>query len=143
MMRIPAADLFYSAPFKQKGTTRMDAVLESEPHYTDRRFREEQTVFCAEPDRLHNNCRLDTLIVEGCHYDYSDRLCEWDREKHKEAIGVANNSGYTRRTVNWYQAYLRHYYGKPIDLIHIVAGLNHSNGWPYCVFGTRGHHDAH
>lgn len=140
-MRSLAADIFRSAPFKQKGTTDMDAVLESEPHYTDPRFREEQTVFCAEPDRLHDRRGLGTLVVEDCHYDYSDRLYEWDREKHKEAIGVANQSGHERRTANWYQAYLRHYYGKPIDLIHIVAGINHSNGWSYRVFGTRGHYN--
>jgi hypothetical protein len=98
-------------------------ALETHPHYTDDRFKKEQTVFGKEED--------------GIGYDYSDRLREWDYSKAEASVKAANESGATPRTCKWYEAYLSAYFGKPIEIKHIIAGVNRSNGYPYCVFGYK------
>jgi hypothetical protein len=125
-------------PQMRKGTADMDATLETSPHYTDQRFKKPQTVFCSEPDKLKDD-GFGNAIIEGCHYDYSDRIYEWDGDKAREAAKATTEAGYKPRTAKWYQAYLHYFYGKDVKLVHIVAGVNHSNGYPYCVYGTKGH----
>lgn len=97
--------------------------LETNPHYTDDRFSEPQTVFGAE--------------VKGLSYDYSDRLWQWDSKKAEAATEIAKQSGHVIRSANWYQVYLSAYFGYEVELVHVVAGVNRSNGYPYAVFGYR------
>ena len=88
--------------------------LETMPHYTDRRFEHEQTVFGKQKD--------------GLHYDYSDRLWQWDYKKAKHAAETANASNAISRSAEWYEINLSAYFRKTTEIRHIVAGVNRSNG---------------
>jgi hypothetical protein len=104
-------------------TFNKDKQLEVNPHYTDKRFDKEQTIFGKENKKLS--------------YDYSDRIWEWDYKKAKEATEIANQSGKTRNSCAWFEVYLSHFFGKKIVIEHIVAGVNKSSDYPYCVFGYK------
>ena len=97
--------------------------LETMPHYTDERFNKEQTVY--------------GKAEQGLAYDYSDRLWQWNWDKANEASEVAKASGVTDRSARYYEVYLSHYFGKPVEIKHIIAGVNKSNGYPYCLFGYK------
>ena len=100
-----------------------DEVLHTNPHYTEPEFKTPQTVFGAEQG--------------GLEYVYSDRLWQWSPQKDEIASKAANESGHRQRTCNWYEVYLSSYYGKTIEILHIMAGVNVSNGYSYIVFGFR------
>ena len=104
-----------------KTTLNKNEVLESTPHYSDSRFKDEQTVF-GKPDKILS-------------YEYSDRLIERDYDKSKQASTSAHNSGAEYKTAQWYENYLSAYFGKPVEIRHIAAGVNRSDGWDYRVFG--------
>lgn len=128
------------ATFMKKGTKSFDEQLNTSPHYSDRIYRVNQTEFCLEPENLVE--RYGVLVIDGLHYDYSDRLLEWDREKMLSAIEHADavtgaKDWRAKKTARYIQEYLRFYYGKPIQLVHVIAGVNRSNGYPYLVYGTR------
>lgn len=106
-----------------------DKPLETTPHYTDTRFQKEQTIFGKRPESPYGHT--------GLHYDYSDRLWEWDYKKSKKAAKIAAESGATPKSCRWYEVYLSAYFGKSIEIEHIIAGVNRSNGYPYCVFGYK------
>lgn len=55
--------------------------------------------------------------------------------KRKESRDIADKSGKKSNTCAYYEIYLSEYYGKPIEIKHIIAGVNRSNGYPYLVFG--------
>lgn len=132
-----------SGHFLYKGTKSLDVPLNTCPHYTDSKYRVEQTEFCSEPEKLvrHNDC----LVIEGLHYDYSDRLFEWDRPKMKAAYAFANTAldvadldWQKKSTARYIQEVLRFYHDKPeLELVHVIAGVNRGNGYPYLVYGTR------
>lgn len=129
--------------YLHKGTKSLDVTINTFPHYSDRKYRKEQTEFCSEPDKLIE--RHGTLVVDGLHYDYSDRLCEWDRKKFNAAYDHADSVFNTTRkdwekraTARYIQEFLRFYYGdKDLELVHVIAGINKGNGYPYLVYGTR------
>jgi hypothetical protein len=104
-------------------------VLETQPHYTDDRFSREQTVFGRKPKGSYGH--------EHLHYDYSDRLWQWNYEKAKEASAAAQASGHPIRSCLYYEVYLSTYFGKQVEIEHIVAGVDQSTGYPYCAFGYR------
>lgn len=99
------------------------ATLNTMPHYTDQRFKTAQTVYGAEE--------------RGLHYDYSDRLWEWNYDKAEAANKVAQEQGHPIRSCAYYEAYLTAYFGKPTEIKHILAGWNVATGYPYAVFGYR------
>lgn len=107
--------------FYRGAEQRRDVPLYTSPHYTDRRFNEAQTVFGAEQD--------------GLHYDYSDRLFQWNPQKADDAVNTANGSGTVKRSADWYEQYLSAYCDKPVELKHVLAGCNVATGYPYIVFG--------
>ena len=74
---------------------------------------------------------------EGLHYDYSDRLFQWNPEKSEVASNEANNSGRVKGSAEWYEKYLSVYCEEPVELKHVLAGVNLSDGYPYIVFGYR------
>lgn len=119
-----------------KYETDKHAPLHVAPHYTEMQFKKAQTVYCSEPDSLAIG-DFGSPYVEGCHYDYSDRLWQRDHDKAVVAAKSANDAGYTRQTAAWYEVFLNHFYEKPVTLVHILAGFNVGNGYPYQVFGTR------
>lgn len=74
--------------------------------------------------------------VDGCSYDYDDRIGGWYTHEEREAAWEAAKEKHQLRTAAFIQEYLRILYKEPtLTIIHIVAGVNHSNGYPYNVFG--------
>lgn len=101
-----------------------DEPLYVTPHYSNPAFqRSAVTVWGKEADDLF--------------YNHDDRLWQADYTKHQAAVKTANESGAKPKTARWYQTYLSAYFGKPLQLGHVMAGVNKSNGFPYVVFGYR------
>jgi len=73
---------------------------------------------------------------KNLEYVYDDRLREWDYAAHEKAREKANKTR-TPHTSEWYKKYLSSYYKEPIELCHILIGVNVSNGYDYKVFGFR------
>lgn len=108
------------------------------PHYTDRRFTERSggmTVFLAEGKKIHKE--HDTDFVEGASYEYSDRLAQWHgNDKCDEASQKAKAVAGSADSAQYYEEYLRALLNNPkLELVHIVSGVNRSNGWDYRVYG--------
>lgn len=97
------------------------------PHYSDRRFASGQT---------HT---LYGCEEEGLHYVYSDRIWQWDYEKAERASDYAKSVHGHVQTPLWYETYLSAYLGIPVDLVHIIGGVNMSSGYEYYAFGYREH----
>ena len=93
------------------------------PHYSDPEAVKDHTIFGAE--------------TGGIGYDYSDRLWQGDYDKADAAGKIAQASGKPAHSCLYYEAYLSAYFGKDIEICHIVAGCNRSSGCPYLVFGYR------
>lgn len=113
------------------------------PHYTEERYKHAQTIY---------GRRLKTL-----GYDYSDRFLQWDHKKWEEA--QKNAEGQTTfevGSVHWYEYILSYFFHEdkirfdvsakdwseyilvlPIEIKHVLAGYNVSDGFPYHVFGYR------
>ena len=119
----------YWQSYRFPTTLDKDAPLHTSPHYTDKRFNKEQAVFGKHPKSRYGHDNLK--------YDYSDRLWQWDYDKAEKSVEVANASGATLRSCKRYEAYLSAYFNKPIEIKHIIAGVNRGNGYPYCVFGYK------
>lgn len=100
-----------------------DARLNTNPHYTDERFRHAQTIYGRQ--------------VEGLHYDYSDRLWQWDYAKAEEAVKAANASGAPSGSARWLSAYLTAFHGKPAEVLHVMAGWDWATGYAYAIYGYR------
>jgi|JI10StandDraft_1071094.scaffolds.fasta_scaffold59778_2 hypothetical protein len=119
-------DIFYERMMRRsdpKPTYSMTTHIDNlSPHYTNERFKKPQTVWGAEE--------------KGINYDYSDRLWQWNYDNAKAAAELANQNA-TRNTAKWCTIFLEHYFGKPVQLRHIMAGFNISNGYPYQIFGYR------
>lgn len=117
-------DPYGGGDFVIEPPTNEDVQLNDNPHYSDPLFREAQTIFGARE--------------EGLNYVYSDRLVQWDSKAHRRAEEIADSKvGRRVSTAKWYRVYLSEYYGKPVELPHIMAGCNLASGYPYQVFGFR------
>lgn len=103
-------------------------------HYSDMRFNTEQTVFLRDGQKLYPDY---TPTVKGAEYNYSDRIWQWDWDKANETRQAAQDSLKSKDlTPVYYEAWLRLYFGKPnLLLVHIITGVNKSNGYDYQVFG--------
>ena len=106
-----------------QSTLNKDAILETTPHYNDKRFEKEQTVFGSEP----NNGQYGHKHL---HYDYSDRLWQFDYNKAQKATEIANQGSAAPKSCRWYEAYLSAHFGRSVEIEHIIAGVNRSNGYP-------------
>lgn len=100
-----------------------DAPIHDLPHYTEKIFKEAQTIFGEKEDGLNSVC--------------SDRLNQWDHKKYKEAEKKANKEVTDSHTARWHRALLTAYYGTEILLKHIQAAVNTSNGGSYLVYGFK------
>lgn len=105
--------------------------LDLHAHYSDPRFSRGQvhTIYGSEAQSPHGHPDL--------HYDYSDRLWQWDYQKAEEASFVATESGAARSSPRWLTVFLTYYYGRLVKLEHVLVGVNVSNGYAYHVYGTR------
>ena len=100
-----------------------DTELENfNPHYTDSYFKTARTIWGQKQT--------------GLQYEYSDRLWEWDYAKAEKASNIAKEN-YPVLCANQIEVYLSEYFGKPVEIVHIMAGHNLGNGYPYQVFGYR------
>jgi hypothetical protein len=99
------------------------AILVDNPHYTDSRFDKEQTIY--------------GKAQKGLSYDYSDRLWQWDWDKAQNAWQSVKDANVNKHTQRGHEMYLSTYFDKPIELRHIIAGINRSNGYSYLVYGYR------
>lgn len=100
------------------------------PHYTDSYYSQPRTVWVAEGYK--RNQTHDT--IKGASYDYSDRLWQWDWNKADTVTKAIE--GLDRRSPAFIQEFLRRYFDKPsLVLVHVMAGFNVGNGYPYQVYG--------
>lgn len=101
------------------------------PHYTDSYFQHPQTVFQSATHRLIDG------YVQGAEYNYSDRLLQWyGWEKSDKADKSAKESGFNRWSAGWAEVWLRSLLDDPtLELVHMLAGYNWSNGYGYWVYG--------
>lgn len=100
----------------------MDVPLDDFTHYSRPDARDCRTIFGRKDDSLS--------------YVYDDRLQMWDYTKDQDAKVYAATVA-KKSTARYYQEFLQHYYGKPVELKHIMAGCNVSNGFGYLVFGFK------
>lgn len=99
----------------------LNVVLDTYTNWNSSQADKERTIFGAEE--------------KGLFYNYSDRLYDWDYDKAKRAYAYAAEVA-TPKTGAYYTAMLSYFHdGAKVDLRHIIAGCNRSNGYPYLVFG--------
>lgn len=139
---LPWEDVLPLAPSEQHGTTfDRTAVLHTDPHYSDK-------VFC-ETDQSIFGRKEDNILG----YVYNDRL-QWDSKKWKEACAAMSAFAAEKRqpggiqpwailrTAEAHEVLLTAYFGRPVELVHILAGINRSNWFSYLVYGYRFREEA-
>lgn len=132
--------IFEGPPDEQYGTT-MDrkAVLHTDPHYTDQRFNNVQTIF--------GRCPEDAT---GLMSNFSDRLQyrdggeDWERAQialdgyakaKSEETGMEEED--VKRTAEAIEFMLSVFWKRPVDLVQLMAGCNKANGHSYLVYRYR------
>jgi hypothetical protein len=126
-----------SFPFCQTGDAPISYL---DPHYSDRQFRDPRSVWAKDKSKLaRGEFGCDAYNEPGIYYDYSDRLEEWHSyEKITAARKAAEAAGYQPRTAPYLEAFIRALLDAPnLEILHIVAGVNHSNGYSYLIYGYR------
>lgn len=101
------------------------------PHYTQTEYRNAQTVY------LDTNSKLDGDAVSGAEYAYSDRLRSWvGLDAYDAAWSAVKEEGVPLRSAAFVEALLRRVWNDDsIQVVHILAGVNWGNGYPYQVYG--------
>ena len=106
------------------GTFNLDAILDTYTNWNSSQADRERTIFGRKE--------------EGLFYNYSDRLDEWDYEKGKRAREYAAELGADHRTGRYMTAMLSYFHdGAVVELRHVIAGCNRSNGYPYLIYGYK------
>ena len=102
-----------------------DITLKLSPHYLHDMptFRSDQVVFGKEED--------------GLNWEYSDRLWGWDWDKAKAAWQKSIDECHTKGSADQVESFLSLYFGKPVDLVCVISGVNRGNGYPYNVYGFK------
>ncbi len=113
------------------------APLTLHPHYSDERFREPQTVYCATGMQRHLSHPDASMGLPGLSYAYEDRLWQEDADKWRRAVETANVSGEPKNSAYWLSALLTSYNGKPCMVEHVIAGVNPMNGHWWWAAGWR------
>lgn len=105
------------------------------PHYSNDYFKNARTVYLASDCETKEGEYGET--VKGAAYNYSDRIRQWHTEDEYEAAWkTAKASGHQPRSAAYLEVYLRAILDNPeLKLVHILAGVNWSNGYPYQVYG--------
>jgi hypothetical protein len=67
---------------------------------------------------------------------YDDRMWS-DYDKMKRSVAKATASKAAIRSAAWYDALLSEYEGKPCQLVHALACVNVSTGYPVAALGYR------
>jgi hypothetical protein len=75
--------------------------------------------------------------VDGADYQYGDRL-NVDYEKYHAALERAEQELGTKSTARYFETAFRYAMEDPaLELVHLITGVNRSNGNPYHVYGFR------
>lgn len=123
-----------SAPYIPVTTTKHRRIDNLYPHYTNELFRKEQTVYLLAGHKVSNGW------VNGAEYVYDDRVRQWNWEGADQAWKLARLVVEDHYTAACHEAYLQLYYKSlNIELVHILSGVNWSNGYPYMVYGFITH----
>lgn len=123
-------------------TQQIDSRLIS-PHYTDETFRREKTVFLAAGYKLKNSNGYNSVACDGIEYNYDDRIRQWDYDKSDVCWKQIRETYDRFNSAEIHEQYLRLFFDDPdLNLVHIITGVNHSNGYYYRVYGyIRGKKD--
>lgn len=110
-----------------------------DPHYTDQRFTRTlggKTIYLA--PGLVTVQQFGAEVVEGAHYNFSDRISEsYGHEEVGEAWRAAKEQAGNRITAEFFETWLQHVYADPTTTLqHIIAGVSQGSGYSYRVFGT-------
>ncbi len=91
-------------------------------HYSDSDTKE-RTVFGVDGGRFGHT---------HLGYTYSDRLCcnEWS-----DGLEAAIEQGIPRDCARYFEIGLERVLGYPVDLQHVILGVNRNSGYSYLVFG--------
>lgn len=111
---------FYEEPIEQGKTTQITL----NPHYSNSRFAGKGEV------------EVWGKKTQGIGYDYSDRFWQWDYKK-AEAAAIHASENAPKNTAQWVECFISHFYDKNLEVFHICAGVNQSNGYPYWVAGYK------
>lgn len=105
------------------------------PHYSSTQFKgSAQTIYLRPGYQTKQGIAGD--IVEGCRYDYSDRIVGYFPKEERDEAWAKAKSKFEPKSAAFIQEYLRILYGNPnIVVVHILAGVNRSNGYPYRIYG--------
>ncbi len=104
------------------------------PHYSNSYWNNAHTIFLLPGYKTAGHYEM----VEGLEYAYSDRLREWYTSDQYEAAWAGAKELHPTRTAAFIQEYMRRLMDKPtIELVHILAGVNLSNGYSYHVYGYK------
>ncbi len=110
-------------------------IANLDPHYTNSHYREPRTVWIAKGYKA--NGRNGTVNQSGVGYDYSDRIWQWNWEKARSLTETIDAS-LDRRSPAFIQEFLRGFFDdQTIELVHVMAGFNPSNGYSYRVYGYK------
>ncbi len=77
-------------------------------------------------------------MVDGLEYVYSDRLRQWYKSEEHDKAWEGAKELHPLCTAAFIQEYMRRLMSNPaIELVHILAGVNVSNGFSYHVYGYK------
>ena len=110
--------------YEQPAIWNMDAILDTYTNWNSPQADKERTIFGRKE--------------EGLFYNYSDRLDGWDYEKARRAREYASLVSSDHRTATYMTAMLSYFHdGAKVELRHVIAGCNRSNGYPYLIYGYK------
>ena len=109
------------------------------PHYTNPQFKNSaRTVYADSSCRVKSGEFGTEFVDEASAYAYSDRILQWWPEREEGARKAAEESGLQQGSAARLEVYLRHMFDDPkLELLHILTGVNLSDGYPYRVYGYR------
>lgn len=107
------------------------------PHYSDKRFEQPRSIYLATGyTATHPVAGGGDPMVEAASYVYGDRLpymTEEQEELWKELLSI---EVYPQYSAAREEARLRILYEDPrLQLVHVLAGVNLGNGYPYRIYG--------
>lgn len=101
------------------------------PHYTNEHYKTPRTVWLAKGCKTSGS--NDT--VKGAKYNSSDRIWQWNWNKAHD-LSESIDPELNRASPAYIQEFLRRFFDKPhLTLVHVMAGFNLINGYPYQVCG--------
>lgn len=74
--------------------------------------------------------------IDKAHYEYADRLSQWEPQKSKSAWSRAKEECGDKNTAKRIETYLRYYYDdSELVLVSIRTGTRPFDGYPWYLYG--------